>query len=103
VIGSNALRVAAINSVGDFVLFLGKVKVLKINFFYEIKKKTLISGCCGFGDHAGGHRADSEQRRRAARVGAHRARLTLCLLGGALVHDHLRGIHYFAFIYYDIV
>jgi len=26
VIGSNALRVAAINSVGDFVLFLGKVK-----------------------------------------------------------------------------
>jgi hypothetical protein len=58
----------------------------------------MILDCCGFGDHAGGHRADSEQRRRAARVGAHRARLTLCLLGGALVHDHLRGIILIAFI-----
>lgn len=37
-IGSNALRVAAINSVGDFVLFLGKVNFVNLNDFREIQK-----------------------------------------------------------------
>lgn len=55
-------------------------------------KIVVFSDCSGFGDHAGRRRADSEQRRRAARVGAHYDGLNLRLLGGALVHDHLRGI-----------
>lgn len=37
VLVSNALRVAAINSVGDFVLFLGKVLVVACSMFIGFK------------------------------------------------------------------
>ena len=58
IIASNVLRVAAINSVGDFVLFLGKVGVMAATAAIGV---IWFKVCRSMGGSTGGSEGDDEQ------------------------------------------
>jgi solute carrier family 44 protein 1 (choline transporter-like protein) len=85
---SNVLRVTAINSVGDFVLFLGKVlvvaatvligvKMLQVRFLTSVNTKIRF--------------LVAAQRGTATHVGSLDSRRIVCILRLPLFHDGLRG------------
>lgn len=95
----NALRVATINTVGDFVLFLGKVKKRQGNGLCMLtfqNKNTRVRIYTHAGPNCDVHgvhwRVSAELSERLHRVGpAPHHRVSVRVPGGALLPVHLRG------------
>lgn len=96
-LSSNILRVAAINSVGDFVLFLGKVLVVTLTVvsgIYLMQVRLLYTSLYNILSYFSAILSSirlAEKGRTESSVDSHYHRGDICIPGRALLHIHLRG------------